>query len=152
METLTPVAERDAFAAVWALIQSRPDAVIYVYSAYEKTQYRKLATRYPDVCAVEDVEALFGPGGRVIDLYYGVVRPSTEWATEDFSVKTLAKRLGFKWRDSDPSGASSIQWFDEWARTGNAAVKQRILDYNEDDCVAMRVLLEGIKKLPVRPE
>jgi len=41
-------------------------------------------------------------------------------------------------------------WFDEWARTGNATVKQRILDYNEDDCVAMRVLLEGIKKLPVR--
>jgi uncharacterized protein len=152
METLTPIAEREAFASVWALIQSRPDAVIYVYSAYEKTQYRKLAVRYPDVCAVEDVEALFGPGGRVIDLYYGVVRPSTEWATEDFSVKTLAKRLGFKWRDSDPSGASSIQWFDEWARTGNAAVKQRILDYNEDDCIAMRVLLEGIKKLPVRPD
>ena len=152
METLTPLAERDAFAAVWALIQSRPDAVIYVYSAYEKTQYRKLAGRYPDVCSVEQVEALFGKGGRVIDLFYGVVRPYTEWATEDFSVKTLAKRLGFKWRDSDPSGASSIQWFDEWARTGNSTVKQRILDYNEDDCIAMRVLLEGIKKLPVRPE
>jgi uncharacterized protein len=152
METLSPVAERDAFAAVWALIKSRPDAVIYVYSSYEKTQYRKLAARYPDVCSVEEVDALFGDGGRVIDLFYGVVRPLTEWPTEDFSVKTLAKRLGFKWRDSDPSGASSIQWFDEWARTGNATVKQRILDYNEDDCVAMRVLLEGIKKLPVRPE
>jgi predicted RecB family nuclease len=151
MESLTPMAERDAFASVWALIQSRPDAVIYVYSAYERTQYRKLASRYPDVCAVEAVDALFAKGGRVIDLYYGVVRPSTEWATEDFSIKTLAKRLGFKWRDSDPSGASSIQWFDEWARTGNATVKQRILDYNEDDCIAMRVLLEGIKRLPVRP-
>jgi len=150
METLTPAGEREAFAAVWALIESRPTATIYVYSAYEKTQYRKLAARYPDVCSVEAVEALFGGGGRVIDLYYGVVRPSTEWATEDFSIKTLAKRLGFKWRDSDPSGASSIQWFDEWARTGNGTVKQRILDYNEDDCVAMRVLLEGIRKLPVR--
>jgi uncharacterized protein len=151
METLSPAAERDAFAAVWALIQSQPQASIYVYSAYEKTQYRKLAARYSDVCSVEEVDALFGKGGRVIDLYYGVVLPSSEWATEDFSIKTLAKKLGFKWRDADPSGASSIQWFDEWARTGNATVKQRILDYNEDDCRAMRVLLEGIKRLPVKP-
>ncbi len=150
MDTLSRAAERDAFAAVWALIQSRPQATIYVYSAYEKTQYRKLAGRYPDVCTAEEVAALFESGGRVVDLYHGVVRPSSEWATEDFSIKTLAKTLGFKWRDADPSGASSIQWFDEWARTGNATVKQRILDYNEDDCRAMRVLLEGIKRLPVR--
>jgi predicted RecB family nuclease len=151
MEALSPAAERDAFAAVWALIQSRPQASIYVYSSYEKAQYRRLAARYPDVCAVEDADALFGNGGRVVDLYHGVVRPSSEWATEDFSIKTLAKKLGFKWRDADPSGASSIQWFDEWARTGNATVKQRILDYNEDDCRAMRVLLEGLKRLPVKP-
>ncbi len=150
MESLSPAGERDAFAAVWALIQSQPKATIYVYSSYEKTQYRKLAARYPDVCAAEAVETLFAKGGRVVDLYYGVVQPSSEWATEDFSIKTLAKSLGFQWRDADPSGASSIQWFDEWARTGNVSVKRRILDYNEDDCRAMRVLLEGIKRLPVR--
>ena len=123
-----------------------------MYSAYEKAQYRKLARRYPDVCPVEAIDALFAPGGRVIDLYFGVVRSHTEWPTEDFSVKTLAKRLGFKWRDADPSGASSIQWYDEWVRTGSPGVRQRILDYNEDDCRAMRVLLDGLRKLPVRPD
>jgi predicted RecB family nuclease len=53
--------------------------------------------------------------------------------------RKLAKFLKFKWRD--PSGAASIEWFDQWVKTQDAKVKQRILDYNEDDCAAMRVLL-----------
>ena len=43
--------------------------------------------------------------------------------------------------------AASIEWFDRWLRTGEPAVKQRILDYNEDDCVATRVVLDGIRTL-----
>jgi predicted RecB family nuclease len=82
-----------------------------------------------------------------VDLYYDVVLKATEWPTRDFSIKTLAKFLGFKWRDTHPSGAASIEWFDRWVQTGDATVRQRILDYNEDDCKATRVLLDGIRGL-----
>ena len=34
-----------------------------------------------------------------IDLYFDVVLKATEWPTRDFSIKTLAKHLGFAWRD-----------------------------------------------------
>jgi predicted RecB family nuclease len=98
------------------------------------------------VCGADDIEALFEPTNTV-DLYFDVVRPHTEWPTNDFSIKTLAKYLGFHWRDAHPSGAASIQWFDEWVKTGSSEVKQRILDYNEDDCRATRVLLDGIREL-----
>jgi predicted RecB family nuclease len=62
----------------------------------------------------------------------------------------LAKYLGFIWRDTHPSGAASIEWFHRWVESGDLAIKQRILDYNEDDCRATRVLLDGIRRLPVR--
>jgi hypothetical protein len=43
------------------------------------------------------------------DVYYrNVVRSKTEWPTHDYSIKTLAKYLGFTWRDTDPTGAASI--------------------------------------------
>jgi len=44
-------------------------------------------------------------------------------------------------------GAASIEWFDRWVRTGDTAVKQRIRDYNEDDCVATRVVLDRIRDI-----
>jgi predicted RecB family nuclease len=33
----------------------------------------------------------------------------------DHSIKTLAKYLGFDWRDTHPSGAAAVEWFDRGA-------------------------------------
>ena len=142
----TPKAERDAFAAALDYFVSRADAGIYYYSKYERTIYRKLQQKYPDVCTPEDIERLFDPA-RAIDLYGDVVLKATEWPTRDHSIKTLAKYLGFAWRDTHPSGAASVEWFDRWCQERNPVIRQRILDYNEDDCRATRVLLDGIRGL-----
>jgi predicted RecB family nuclease len=138
--------ERRAFADAWQYLQERTHGVIYYYSKYERTIWRKLREKYPDVCSGDELEALFDPA-RAIDLYYDVVVRKTEWPTHDHSIKTLAKHLGFQWRDAHPSGAASIEWFDRWVRTRDQTIKQRILEYNEDDCRATRVLLDGIRGL-----
>jgi predicted RecB family nuclease len=142
----TEGAERAAFAQAVAYLMSEPAATIWYYSKYERTIYRKLQARYPDVCTAQDIEELFDPA-RTIDLYNDVVTKATEWPTNDQSIKTLAKFLGFTWRDTNPSGAASIEWFDQWVRTRDPAIKVRILEYNEDDCRATRVLLDGIREL-----
>jgi predicted RecB family nuclease len=108
--------------------------------------YRKLQAKYPDVCSADEIEALF-TSPRSVDLYCDVVIKATEWPTHNYSIKTLAKYLGFAWRDRDPSGAASIEWYHRWVEDGDIAVKQRILDYNEDDCRATIVLLDGIRAL-----
>ena len=143
----TPASERTAFADAWAYMGANRPCAIYYYSKYERTIYRKLQQKYPDVCSAEEIEELFDPA-HAVDLYYDVVKKATEWPTWDFSIKTLAKYLGFSWRDTHPSGAASIEWFDRWINTGgDRAIRQRILDYNEDDCRATRVLLDGIRNL-----
>lgn len=142
----TPDAELDAFAAAMNFMRDRPDGVIFYYSKYERTMYRKLQARYPDVCGPEEIEALFVTP-RSVDLYCDVVTKATEWPTRNHSIKTLAKFLGFSWRDVSPSGAESIEWYHRWVETGDQAVKQRILDYNQDDNIATRVLLDGIRAL-----
>lgn len=138
--------EKRAFAESFAFLAADPAAHIYYYSKYERTIYRKLQQRYPDVCTAEEIDALFS-AERATDLYFDVVTRATEWPTRDYSIKSLAKYLGFSWRDTHPSGAASIEWFDRWVKGRDPTVRQRILDYNEDDCVATRVLLDGIRAL-----
>lgn len=145
-ETHSATAERDAFAAAFNYLTGQLQGTIYYYSKYERTIYRKLQAKYPDVCSADDIERLFDPE-RAVDLYNDVVIKATEWPTPNHSIKTLAKYLGFQWRDAHPSGAASIEWFDRWVRDGQPEVRQRILDYNEDDCRATRVLLDGIRAL-----
>lgn len=147
-DAATPEAEERAFAEAVHYMRASQPCAIYYYSKYERTIYRKLRKKYPHVCAEAEIEALFDPA-RSVDLYYDVVLKVTEWPTRDFSIKTIAKYLGFAWRDVHPSGAASIEWFDRWLATGDPAIRQRILDYNEDDCRGTRVLLDAIRQLPV---
>lgn len=145
-ERPTPEAEEAVFAEAVTYMQASQPCATYYYSKYERTIYRKLREKYPDVIAEEALEALFDPA-TAIDLYYDVVLKCTDWPTIDFSIKTLAKFLGFEWRDAHPSGSASIEWFHSWVETGDPEIRQRILDYNEDDCRATRVLLDGIRAI-----
>jgi predicted RecB family nuclease len=141
--------EERAFAAAWEYVQASRPCAIYYYSPYERTFWRKLQEAYPHVAAKSKLDEMFESKDSV-DLYLDVVRSKTEWPTRDFSIKTLAAHLGFKWRDTDPSGASSIEWYHRWVEKRDPAIRKRILEYNEDDCVAMRVLLDTVRGLPIR--
>lgn len=145
-DNANPESEKAAFQASYKYMQEHMPCAIYYYSKYERTIYRKLQQKYPDVCTALDIEALFDPAF-AIDLYFDVVLKHTEWPTKDYSIKTLARFLGFDWRDTDPSGAASIEWFDQWVTTEDLAIKERIIIYNEDDCIATRVLLDGLKRM-----
>ncbi|GBE04600.1 hypothetical protein BMS3Abin10_00216 [bacterium BMS3Abin10] len=142
----TPEDEGKAYKDAWEFIKQSKPCMIYYYSKYERTIWRKLQKRYPDVASEEEIEDMFSTENSV-DLYYGVVKPKTEWPTRNYSIKTLASYLGFDWRDTDPSGASSIEWYHRWVESKDEAIRKRILEYNEDDCKATRVLLDGIRAL-----
>lgn len=146
----TPDQEREAFVKAILYIKARPGVVIYHYSAYEKTTYRHLQRKYPDVCSLEEIDAMFEKD-RAVDLYFDAVHGSSIWPTYDHSLKTLAKYVGFSWRDKHPSGAASVEWFDKWMTTGDVGHRDRILLYNEDDCVAMAWLLDAMRMFPSRP-
>lgn len=138
--------ERECWAQFWQYIHTLDhiDYAVYYYSKYERTQYRILSQKYPDVASLTEIEAFFDKS-RAIDLYYDIVLKCTDWPTHNYSVKTLAQHLGFKWRDENPSGAASIQWFNEYCRTKDQRILKRILDYNEDDCIAMAVLKDKLQ-------
>ncbi len=62
-------------------------------------------------------------------------------------LKQLAAAAGFQWRDVNPSGEASMLWY-EVATRGDGEVgatsRQRILDYNEDDCLATKALRDWL--------
>ena len=138
--------EEEAFAAAWRYLQESRPYSIYFYSKYERTWWRVLQSKYPSVCSEIELANLFDPP-LAVDLYTDIVRSKTDWPTNDYSLKTLAKYLGFQWRDPHPSGAASIEWFVRWLENGDPTIKQRILEYNEDDCRATRVLLDAVRAL-----
>ena len=137
-------AEGKAFREAWRYASAARPCAVYHYSSYERTQWRRLQKLHPGVCSADELEAFFASPATV-DLH-AVVSRCTDWPTRDLSLKTLAVHLGFHWRDSDPSGASSIEWYHRWV-AGDLLSRGRILLYNEDDCRATRVLLDRLRRM-----
>lgn len=144
---ISPDAERTAWSGFWKYIDSLPrnDFAVYYYSHHEKTTYKKLQKYYPEVISAEKVEMFF-ENPNVIDLYK-IIRSKTDWPLPSYSLKEIAVYLGFKWRDETPSGALSIQWFNEFIEKNDSSMLDRILLYNEDDCKATMTIKDSIMRL-----
>jgi SAM-dependent methyltransferase len=65
------------------------------------------------------------------DLLTEVVRPHF-YAPGGYGLKQLAPAAGASWRTEGATGADTLAWI-EAARTGDPAVWQQLVDYNEDD-------------------
>ena len=121
------------------------DVAIYYYGNFERTTYRQLQRRYPYVISAEDLEELFARPS-MINLYDDYIKSKSDWPLGSYGIKSIAQYLGFKWRDETPSGALSIQWFNEYLTTKNEALLNRVLEYNEDDCKATMVVKDYLKQ------
>jgi predicted RecB family nuclease len=141
-------AEKQAWKEFWDFIDSLPQGEfsLYYYSAHEKSTYKRMAKRYPDIKSEEDVVSFFGRPN-IIDLYFGVVFGKTDWPVGSYGIKAIATFLGFKWEDETPSGALSIKWFNEYIRTKDQPILERILIYNKNDCQATQVVKEAVEKM-----
>lgn len=143
--TIDDAGERSAFADAVAHFRRHRDAQWFHYSSYEKTAYKVLQRRHPSVCDEGDIDEIFAQE-RCTDLYK-VIAADTDWPLSSYGLKSVARACGFSWSDLDPGGANSIQWFDDFARTGDEMLRERIIIYNRDDVRASAVVRNALVEL-----
>ncbi len=145
---VSPKAEAAAWKDFWDYIRSLPqnDFAVYYYSAHEKNTYKRMQKTYPEIISEKELENFFA-NPNVIDLYTNVVLTKTDWPLSSYSIKAIAQYLGFNWRDETPSGALSIQWFNDYLEKNDPKILERILLYNEDDCKATMVVKDAIQNI-----
>ncbi|RMH35764.1 MAG: TM0106 family RecB-like putative nuclease [Nitrospirae bacterium] len=133
-----PDEEERTVRAFWDFLNTTSDAVYYVYSHKERTTLKHLMERY-----ALDPQIFEAYVAREFDLYSRLVVEHSDWPTFSYSIKHIAKCIGFTWRDPDPSGANSIAWYNQYlANPSDERLLRRILEYNEDDCRAMLAIKE----------
>lgn len=64
-------------------------------------------------------------------------------------LKEVAGCLGFRWASEGASGAQSLAWRMRWEMTRGDGWKQRLVTYNLDDCLALRVVTEFVHAVGV---
>jgi uncharacterized protein len=123
-----------------AFLEKYPTANIYHYGWYETDVFRKFIERFG---ASNEVEQRLTYS--TIDLL-PILRESIIFPLPFYSLKDIAKYLGFKWRSADASGLDSVLWFHDYCKNNDKESIHKIMDYNEDDVSATWFLIDWARK------
>lgn len=134
--------EEGAFREFLSYISKLENYVIYHYGYYEKSVIYRLQKKYN--ISQDELKPL---RENSIDLH-NMVNESVVLPLYFYSLKDVAKYIGFDWSADDAGGAESVVWYDEYLKSGDKKILNKILKYNEDDCRATMVVkewLSGVK-------
>ena len=128
----TNLDERANLVAFLEWAYSLDDPVFYHWHNYEKTHLAKMSQFYAIQSNLSEWVS-----SRMVDLS-PLVTNSFAFPCYGQGLKDIGKALGFKWRQDDVDALASVVLYLSFVRSGGTdqAARHKILDYNEDDCLA----------------
>lgn len=130
--------EPHIFEQLLGVVCQYDNPLIFCYGSYEKAfikRMRRPAKRKKPVDNVMD--ALINTLSIVYSHFYFPVYSN--------GLKAVAGYLGYSWSDKDASGVQSIAWRMQWERTRDDALKQKLVQYNQEDCAVLRKVTDFLR-------
>jgi hypothetical protein len=76
-----------------------------------------------------------------------IVSSHIYFPTTSNSLKEIGDFLGFRWTSVGASGLESVVWREQWEEVPDDVMKAKLLEYNCDDCLALRTVTEFIASI-----
>lgn len=112
------------------LLERYPQAPIYHFCPFEPQTIQRLGQKYGTAPA--RIQAI---RHRCVDLHARLVR-SVVLPVENYTLKAIARWLGFVWQYPRADGAQCTQWYNQWLQTQDRSYLEALQRYNQDDCYA----------------
>jgi predicted RecB family nuclease len=125
-------------------VQQFPKSQLYHYGNYDITALKR-ARALCKPSYEQHLNSMIDSSNNVLS----VVHSHVYFPTYSNTLKEVATHLGFNWRHPEASGAHSIIWREQWGEAADPSLKARLIGYNEDDCMALRVVSDFIRSLTV---
>ncbi|MFQ5621051.1 MAG: TM0106 family RecB-like putative nuclease [Candidatus Nanoarchaeia archaeon] len=119
-------------------LEKQEDFVIYHWHHYEKNHLRQMCEKYK---IKKDIKNQLM--NSLVDLYKVATR-GYAFPTYGNSIKDIAPWIGFEWRHKEVDAMESIAYYVEYVETGDKTKLQKVIDYNEDDVIATRVVKDWL--------
>jgi predicted RecB family nuclease len=133
------------FLSILATVQQ---PVLVHYGSYERSFLKRMCERYGGPAADSIVDqTLKSPVNLLSFLFCKIYLP-----TYSNGLKDTAAFFGATWQSPNITGIQTIALRCEWERTRSVRLKERLLEYNRDDCAALELLRLEMEKLIAESE
>jgi hypothetical protein len=115
---------------------------IYCYGSYEKAFIIHMRQR---TRRKKQTDAVLAALTNVLTIIY----PQFYFPTYSNGLKDVGGCLGCRWSEPDASGIQSIVWRAHWEKTHDELWKAKLIQYNSEDCDALRRVTEFLGDVPI---
>jgi len=126
------------WVGVFEKIRQYPGAPVYHYGSFDRKAVEGAGKKYQLRC-----DDIVGRMVNVTSYIFGRVY----FPVRSNALKDVGKFIGATWTSENASGLQCLCWRYSWERTQSLVLKEQILTYNEEDCVALRLVTERLSKL-----
>jgi predicted RecB family nuclease len=116
------------------------DATFYHWHHYERTHLTKMADHF-NISPTKAAPVM----EHLVDLH-PITTKAFAFPTYREGLKEIAKSLGFNWRHTDVDALESVALYFQYLDSActDEEARQKILDYNEDDCLATMYIFDWL--------
>jgi predicted RecB family nuclease len=126
-----------------AILETVEKPVLIHYGSYETIFLKAMGECYGQAVAESVVARAINSAVNVLSLTFAQVY----FPSYSNGLKEVAAYLDFCWFAPNPSGLRTVIWRHEWGQTKAAGLKDRILQYNADDCQALEYAATALVRI-----
>lgn len=134
--------EEYIFGQFLAVIRNYPVFRLFYYGSYEKKFLIRMSCKSAHH-NFELIQKVVKNSLNILSSFYSNIY----FPTYSNELKDIGSYMGFKWTEEDASGIQSIVWRRKWETSRNDEHKQKLIQYNIEDCLALRKVVDFVYKI-----
>ena len=129
--------EREIFNECIRILSGLADVHIFYYGKYESRVFKRML-KSKKTKKIRDL--LINKSTNILTVVYS----NLYFPTYSNSLKEIGKYLGCTWSAPNASGIQSIVWRKKWKSSNDLKLKDTLIRYNYEDCIALKTATEFV--------
>jgi predicted RecB family nuclease len=134
-----PAQQQSIFLQFSQLVASLPQCRLFHFGRYDSDAIKAMQGGVAEGQGLQLGRLLDGATNVLTVIHSHVYLP-----VHTNSLKAIAQYLGFRWTDGGASGVQSIIYRDTWDAGHDSSLKERLVAYNREDCLALKTVCDFI--------
>lgn len=125
------------------IISTVNDPILIHYGSFEDRFLKQMCKRYGGLGEDSEIAKTVNNTFDLLSVIYARIY----FPTYSNRLKDIARFLGYEWSEPKASGIQTIIWRRGWEQSGNPFLKEKLIIYNQEDCEALRRVVNYLKNL-----
>jgi len=134
--------EASRFSEFVEAVSQLSDFRVLHFGAYETVALKRMKERLPEFLRPK-VDTILEQATNILS----VIHQHIYFPVYSNSLKDIGRFLGFEWATENATGLEAIIWRAGWNKAKASDIKTQLLQYNQDDCRALKHVVDSIRRL-----